>query len=302
LGRGEFLAWIREKWGEGILWNEPLSRHTSWKVGGPCDLMIFPRNLEELREIVEKASQEGEPLFVMGRGTNLLVLDGGIRGTVINLSRGLKEVVFEGERVRAGAGADLPFLAAQAEKRGLSGLEFAGGIPGTVGGGVKGNAGSFGKSIDQILKSLKIIDWLGQDYIAGRKDLEFSYRRFNLPCAGVIVEAEFGLQKEELEAIRKKTKDLQKERRRRQPLRSLTAGSVFKNPPGAHAGQIIESLGLKGKIMGQAKICDLHANFIENLGEAKAVDLLGLIALIRGKAEMELGLNLELEVQIVGEK
>jgi UDP-N-acetylmuramate dehydrogenase len=302
LGRGEFLAWIREKWGEGILWNEPLSRHTSWKVGGPCDLMIFPRNLEELREIVEKASQEGEPLFVMGRGTNLLVLDGGIRGTVINLSRGLKEVVFEGERVRAGAGTDLPFLAAQAEKRGLSGLEFAGGIPGTVGGGVKGNAGSFGKSIDQILKSLKIIDWLGQDHIAGRKDLEFSYRKFNLPCAGVIVEAEFGLQKEEPEAIRKRTKDLQKERRRRQPLRSLTAGSVFKNPPGAHAGQIIESLGLKGKIMGQAKICDLHANFIENLGEAKAVDLLGLIALIRGKAEKELGLNLELEVQIVGEK
>ena len=302
MGRGKFLAWIREKWGEGILWNEPLSRHTSWKVGGPCDLMIFPRNLEELREIVEKASQEGEPLFVMGRGTNLLVLDGGIRGAVINLSRGLKEVVFEGERVRAGAGADLPFLAAQAEKRGLSGLEFAGGIPGTVGGGVKGNAGSFGQSIDQILKGLKIIDWLGQDYIAGRKDLEFSYRSFNLPCAGVIVEAEFGLQKEEPEAIRKKTKDLQKERRRRQPLRSLTAGSVFKNPPGAHAGQIIESLGLKGKIMGQAKICDLHANFIENLGEAKAVDLLGLIALIRGKAEKELGLNLELEVQIVGEK
>ena len=297
-----FRSWIREKWGNGVLSDEPLSLHTSWKVGGPCDLMIFPRNPEELREIVEKASQEGEPLFVMGRGTNLLVLDGGIRGTVINLSRGLKEIVFEGERVRAGAGADLPSLAAQAAKRGLSGLEFIGGIPGTVGGGVKGNVGSFGNSLDQILKRLKIIDWQGQDRTARRKDLEFSYRKSNLPWEGVIVEAEFGLREEKPEAIRKKMEDFQEERSRRQPLQSLTAGSVFKNPPGAHAGQIIESLGLKGRIMGRAKICDLHANFIENLGDAKAADLLGLIELIREKAEKELGLNLELEVQVVGEK
>jgi UDP-N-acetylmuramate dehydrogenase len=177
-----------------------------------------------------------------------------------------------------------------------------GGIPGTVGGGVKGNAGSFGNSLDQILKMLKIIDWQGQDRTARRKDLEFSYRKSNLPWEGVIVEAEFGLREEEPEAIRKKMEDFQKERSRRQPLQSLSAGSVFKNPPGAHAGQIIESLGLKGRIMGRAKICDLHANFIENLGDAKAADLLGLIELIREKAEKELGLNLELEVQVVGEK
>jgi len=297
-----FQSWIKEKWGEEVLWNESLSHHTSWKVGGPCDLMIFPRNLEELREIVGKASQEGDSLFVMGRGTNLLVLDGGIRGAVINLSRGLKEIVFEGDRVRAGAGANFPFLAAQAAKRGLSGLEFMGGIPGTVGGGVKGNAGAFGNSIDQILKRLKMLDWQGQDCVTERKDLEFSYRKSNLPCEGVIVEAEFGLREEEPEAIRKKMEDFRKGRSRRQPLQSLTAGSVLKNPPGAHAGQIIESLGLKGKIVGRAKISDLHSNFIENLGGAKAADLVGLIEVIREKAEKELGLNLELEVQVVGEK
>ncbi len=238
----------------------------------------------------------------MGRGTNLLVLDGGIRGTVINLSRGLKEIIFEGTRVRTGAGTDLPFLAAQTAKRGLSGLEFMSGIPGTIGGGVKGNAGSFGNSMDQVLKGLKIMDWRGQNHVSAREELEFFYRQFSLPCEGMIVEAEFGLWEEEPETIRKKMEDFQEERERKQPLRSLTAGSVFKNPPGAHAGQIIESLGLKGKIMGQAKISDLHANFIENLGEAKAADLLSLIALIRETAVRELGLDLQLEVQVVGEK
>ena len=302
MSRREFLSWIKEKWKEGAFWDEPLSYHTSWKVGGPCDLMIFPHSLDELRKIVGKASEEGEPLFVMGRGTNLLVLDGGIRGTVINLSQGLKEIVFEGEGVRAGAGADLPLLAAEAARRGLSGLEFMGGIPGTVGGGVKGNAGAFGNSIGQVLKRLQMLDWQGQDRTMERKALGFSYRNSNLPCEGVIVEAEFGLWEEESAVIRKKMEAFQKERSRRQPLQSLTAGSVFKNPPGAHAGQIIESLGLKGKILGRAKISDLHANFIENLGDAKAADLLGLIELIQERVEREMGFNLELEVQVVGEK
>lgn len=302
MSRREFLSWIEEKWREKALWDEPLSYHTSWKVGGPCDLMIFPHSLDELREIVGKASEEGEPLFVMGRGTNLLVLDGGIRGTVINLSQGLKEVLFEGEGVRAGAGADLPLLAAEAARRGLSGLEFMGGIPGTVGGGVKGNAGAFGNSIGQVVKRLQILDWQGQDRIMERKALGFSYRKSHLPWEGVIVEAEFGLWEEESAAIRKKMEAFGKERSRRQPLQSLTAGSVFKNPPGAHAGQIIESLGLKGKILGRAKISDLHANFIENLGDAKAADLLDLIALIQERVEKKMGFHLELEVQVVGEK
>jgi UDP-N-acetylmuramate dehydrogenase len=302
LSRREFLSWIEEKWREKALWDEPLSYHTSWKVGGPCDLMIFPHSLDELREIVGKASEEEEPLFVMGRGTNLLVLDGGIRGTVINLSQGLKEVLFEGEGVRAGAGADLPLLAAEAARRGLSGLEFMGGIPGTVGGGVKGNAGAFGNSIGQVVKRLQILDWQGQDRIMERKALGFSYRKSHLPWEGVIVEAEFGLWEEESAAIRKKMEAFGKERSRRQPLQSLTAGSVFKNPPGAHAGQIIESLGLKGKILGRAKISDLHANFIENLGDAKAADLLDLIALIQERVEKKMGFHLELEVQVVGEK
>jgi UDP-N-acetylmuramate dehydrogenase len=264
--------------------------------------MIFPQNSEELREVIRKAGQEGELLFVMGRGTNLLVLDGGIKGTVINLSRGLKEIVLEEDAVKAGAGADLPLLAARVAKGGLSGLEFSGGIPGTVGGGVKGNAGAFENSMDQILKRLKILDWQGQEHLFDRRDLKFSYRESHLPCEGVIVEAEFELQEGEPAEVSKRMEDSQRERSRRQPLQTLTAGSVFKNPPGAHAGGIIESLGMKGKILGGARISDLHANFIENLGNAKASDLLDLIELIQEKVEKELGLKLELEIQVVGER
>jgi UDP-N-acetylmuramate dehydrogenase len=302
LGRRDFQSWAEGKWGAAVLRDEPLSRHTSWKVGGPCDLMIFPRDRGELREIIEKAGQEGEALFVMGRGTNLLVLDGGIRGAVINLSRGLKQIALEGERVRAGAGADLPWLAAQVARSALAGLEFAGGIPGTVGGAIRGNAGAFGSSVDQILKGVKILDWQGQNRILNRKDVEFSYRDCRLPCEGVIVEAEFELRQDDPVEVSQRMEDFRRERGERQPLQAVTAGSVFKNPPGAYAGQIIESLGLKGKILGGARISSLHGNFIENLGDARAADLLALIRLIRDRAEEKLGIRLELEIQVMGEK
>jgi len=302
LERGGFRNWVREKWKDRVLWDEPLSRHTSWRVGGPCDLMVFPRGPEDLRELLEEAEREGEPRFILGRGTNLLVRDGGIRGVVINLSRGLKEMEFRAEGLKAGAGVDLPLLAAQAARHGLSGLEFAAGIPGTVGGGTKGNAGAFGSSLDQVLERVNILDWRGQEHLFSQEELVFSYRSCLLPLEGVIVAADFRLFPGEVGTIQDKMEVFQRQREKSQPLRALTAGSVFKNPPGAQAGQIIESLGLRGKIMGAARVCQLHGNFIENLGGAKASDLLQLIELIQKRAERDLNIKLDLEIQVVGEK
>lgn len=302
MGRDEFRSWVKERWEGAVLWKESLCRHTSLKVGGPSDLMIFPQGLEDLREILGRAHQEGEPLFVMGRGTNLLVRDGGIRGTAINLCRGLKDIEFKDKELKAGAGVDLPLLAARAAEKGLTGLEFMVGIPGTVGGGVKGNAGAFGSSVDQVLERLRVLDWRGREHNFSRKDLGFSYRKCLLPQDGVIVEAEFGLRQGEPFGVWGRMESFQQERRRAQPVRALTAGSVFKNPPARHAGQIIESLGLKGRVVGRAKISEVHANYIENMGDAKAADVLSLIELIQEKAERELDIRLELEVQVVGEK
>jgi UDP-N-acetylmuramate dehydrogenase len=237
----------------------------------------------------------------MGRGTNLLVRDGGIKGTVINLSRGLKEMEFREDGVKAGAGTDLPLLAALSAQRALSGLEFAAGIPGTLGGGVKGNAGAFGRSLDQVVGSLKILDWQGQEHVFPRGEVAFSYRSCLLAQEGVIAEADLGLWPDEPDVIQGRVEEFQRERRKNQPWQALTAGSVFKNPPGAHAGQIVESLGLKGKLMGGARVCQVHANFIENIGSAKAADILDLIELIQEMAERKLNLKLELEVQVVGE-
>ena len=302
MGREAFRSWVKERWKGAAFGDEPLAHHTSLKVGGPCDLMVFPQSSEDLKEILGEASKAGEPLLVMGRGTNLLVLDGGIRGTVLNLCRGLKEMEFSCDGVQAGAGVDLPLLAARAAKRGLSGLEFLSGIPGTVGGGAKGNAGAFGGSIDQVLERLWILNWQGQPHTFPRRDLAFSYRRCLLPCEGVIVEAEFRLRQEEPPVVQEKMESIQAERRRSQPLPAATAGSVFRNPLGAHAGEIIESLGLKGKMVGRARISELHANFIENLGGARAADVRRLIELVQERAERELNIKLELEVQVVGER
>jgi len=209
---------------------------------------------------------------------------------------------FSGDGAKAGAGADLPLLAARAAQRGLSGLEFVAGIPGTVGGGTKGNAGAFGSCIDRVLERLKVLDWQGQEHIFPRKDLTFSYRSCLLPREGVIVEADFRLSQEEAEMVQERMEEFQRERRRNQPLQALTAGSVFKNPPGGYAGQIIESLGLQGQTVGRARICQLHGNFIENLGGAKAKDVWHLIELVQERAEKKLNIRLELEIQVVGEQ
>ncbi len=263
--------------------------------------MIFPRGLGDLREILEEAGKEGEALFVMGRGTNLLVQDGGIRGTVINLSRGLKDIRLADNGAEAGAGVSLSRLADRTAQANLSGLEFAAGIPGTVGGGIKGNAGAYGGSIDRVLEHVWVMDWQGQEHRFPREVLAFSYRSCVLPREGIIVAAHFGLRKEELALIQEKMEDFQNQRRKGQPLRAKTAGSVFKNPPGGYAARIIESLGLKGKTIGGARISKIHANYIENLGGAKASDVMALIELIQGKAQKELSLRLDLEVQVVGE-
>jgi len=263
--------------------------------------MIFPRGLGDLREILQEADQEGEGLFVMGRGTNLLVRDGGIQGTVINLSRGFKEIRLGDAGGEAGAGVTLSRLANRTALANLSGLEFATGIPGTVGGSIKGNAGAFGGSMDRVLEAVWVMDWQGQEHRFPREALTFSYRECILPREGIIVGADFSLQNEEPIPVREKMEDFRDQRRKRQPLRARTAGSVFKNPPGGYAARIIESFGLKGKTIGGARVSKTHANYIENLGSAKASDVLALIDLIREKAEKELSLKLDLEVQVVGE-
>jgi len=301
LGAEHFRNWLANRWSDRIRWREPLAHHTSWRVGGPCDLMVFPSLEEDLKEILEEASRAGEQILVMGRGTNLLVRDGGVRGTVINLSRGLQGIEAEETRIKAGAGWPLSRLAGWAARRGLGGLEFAAGIPGTLGGGAKGNAGAFGFSLDRIVRSLKVIDGEGREQVLSREQILYSYRGCSLPTEGIIVEAELTLTPEDPQAIWQRMEEFHRWRRERQPLSRLTAGSVFKNPTGLRAGRIIESLGLKGKSIGGARVSEVHANFIENLGNARASDILELIRLIQERVEKVLGQELELEVQVVGE-
>jgi UDP-N-acetylmuramate dehydrogenase len=281
-----------------VRFQEPLASYTSLKIGGPADAMVFPKSIAEVSDLLRRIGAYELPFFVLGSGSNLLVKDGGIAGIVLNLKR-MNRIAFQGAEVSAEAGLSYPKLAIEAMGKGLSGLEFAAGIPGTVGGAVAMNAGIPGEETVAVLKEIAHVDMEGEVRSYPKDALRFGYRNVALPN-GVVVSAAFLLSPAPAAQIEEKMKQLLKRRRETQPLTYPNVGSVFKNPEGSFAGRLIEEAGLKGAISGEAQISEKHGNFIINRGGATARDVVALIKKAGRRIEQERGITLELEVKIVG--
>jgi UDP-N-acetylmuramate dehydrogenase len=285
-----------------ILENEPLANHTTWKIGGPADIFIQPKDKAGLVTAMKVIYKHKLPWRAIGKGSNLLVRDKGIRGVVINLADGLDHLRIEDDTVHVGAGYSFIRLAVMAGKEGLTGLEFAGGIPGSVGGAVYMNAGAHGSDVSRILKSTEILLPTGELKTFTQQEMKFSYRHSILQeQPGIVTEAEFQLQHGDPKKIAGEMSQHKERRRNTQPLQMPCAGSVFRNPPNNHAGKLIEMAGLKGYRIGDAQISEKHANFIVNLGKAKANDVLMLIEYIQKEIADRYKIKLVPEVLVVGE-
>ncbi len=292
---------LGQKLKEGVKVNEPMSRHTSWQVGGPADYFLCPADTSELKEIVRFGRSRALPLYIFGNGTNLLVLDGGIRGLVVKIGEYFNYVRRSGDRLEAGAGTQMTNLARSAAQEGLAGIEFAAGIPGSLGGAAVMNAGAFGCYIGERIDAVRLISYKGESLTLEREEIKFGYRTSNLPGKGIVVEVILKLKKghpaDSLEMI----EHFLRERSLRHP-ELPSAGSVFRNLPGQPAGKIIEEIGLKGMSIGGAEVSCKHANFIVNNGYATAKDILSLIETVRRKVREECNLELQPEVKIIGEE
>lgn len=282
---------------------EPLSRHTTWKVGGPADVLIYPRNEEELEKAMKTIYRNRCPWRVIGRGSNLLVRDGGIRGVVIKLDHGFNQLKIEGSRVTVGGGYSTILLATMTARQGLTGFEFAGGIPGNIGGAVYMNAGAHGSDISQVFLEAKVITETGEWLTLNREEMKFAYRTSVLQkeLKGIVTEATLILEEGDREQINEALSNLKERRRQTQPLQFPCAGSVFRNPPGDYAGRLIQEAGLKGYRIGDAEISTLHGNFIINRGHATAKDILALIEHAKHIVKNQFQVDLEPEVLVIGE-
>ena len=284
-----------------ILENEPMSRHTTFRVGGPADVMFLPESPEQVTTAIEYARAEGVPLLVIGNGSNLLVKDGGIRGLVIALGEGMAAIARVENTLTAWAGASLARVSAYAQASGLSGLEFASGIPGSLGGGCAMNAGAYGGQLSDVLIDAEV-------YLNGavrtltRDEMQMGYRS-TLPLreGGVVLSARFALAPDDPEAIAERMRELNARRRDKQPLNFPSAGSTFKRPEGHFAGALIEEAGLKGRSVNGAQVSEKHAGFIVKAGDATAADILALICIVQDEVMAKFGVQLEPEVRIVGE-
>ncbi len=295
-----------KKWASGlikgrVLFDAPMRRFTSMKVGGPAECLLFPKDVEELRKVVRFARRGKIPFLILGKGTNLVVRDKGVRGWVINLTQGMKKVKIDGEVVEAEAGLALQRLVQFSIQKGLAGLEPFFGIPGTVGGGLAMNAGAWGAELKDILLSMTLMKEDGEIVKRSRSRLRFSYRGLVLSPSWVILKGRFQLQRGRKEEILERVKSYSEMRKKKQPLDYPSAGSIFKNPKEGSAGKWIEEAGLKGFRIGQAMISERHANFIINLGKAKAEEVIRLMEFVERKIYEEKGISLEREVKVVGE-
>ncbi len=277
---------------------EPMARHTTFRIGGPAERFFVPSGIGDLRAFLEERPRE-DPITLLGAGSNLLVSDEGIRGTVIHLGA-FQSVRVENERLLAGAGVMLPGLLQQLARDGLGGLEFLGGIPGTVGGGVRMNAGTEGGWIADRLLSVTYLDASGTLRRQRREEITFGYRQMALPRGACIVGAEFRLEPDDPMRIAERLRERMADRRKRQPVHLASAGCIFKNPPGDAAGRLIEAAGLKGARVGDAQVSSQHANFVVNRGKARAADVLSLVRRIQERVRQESGVELAFEIEMVG--
>jgi len=292
--------------GDGLLCDHPLARYTSFRIGGPADILLIPCSSQVLAQALAESSRLSIAVTKIGGGTNILVSDAGVRGLVIRLGREFdyrrwSDADDGSVTVEVGASSRLSKLVRECVERGLSGLEFAAGIPGSVGGGALMNAGAFGGELADAIVSVDIVDSKGQRSTVPRSRLEFSYRRLALDGDVVIISIRFRLLRAAVGKLRRVVESVQAKRRRKQPLGFPNAGSVFKNPAGLFAGRLIEQAGLKGETMGRAQISTDHANFIVNLGGATAANVHGLMSLVQDAVWKRSGVWLEPEVRLIGE-
>jgi UDP-N-acetylmuramate dehydrogenase len=280
--------------------SEPLARHTSFRIGGPADVLATPDTADQLAALVRAAAQADVPLTILGGGSNMLVGDGGIRGVVVKLGRGFRRVVWEPPCVEAGAAVQLGRLARDAAARGLAGLEYAEGIPGTVGGALFMNAGAYGGEVAGVVDEVDGVRSDGVVTRIARAELAFAYRRTALPPGFLVTAVRFRLRPEATDAVRARLDGARDRRTASQPHGWANAGSIFKNPPGDFAGRLVEIAGLKGTRVGGARISEAHGNFIVNEGDARAADVQALMQEAQRVVWERSGVWLEPEVRLVG--
>lgn len=285
-----------------LLRDEPMSRHTTFRIGGPADMMFFPAMEQQIALAIRLALDYHIPYTVIGNGSNLIVRDGGVIGLVIALGERFSHISIENNVLTAEAGATLSKVATEAQRAGLSGLEFVSGIPGTLGGGCAMNAGAYGGQLsDALIDARVLID--GEIRTLMRDEMQMGYRT-TLPLreGGIVLSARFRLQSGDSNAISERMRELNARRREKQPLNFPSAGSVFKRPEGYFAGALIEQAGLKGAQIGGAQVSEKHAGFIVNIGNATAGDVLTLIERVQKTVFEHSGVHLETEVRVIGEE
>ena len=279
---------------------EPMAKHTSFRIGGPVEVMAFPKNADELSELLQVVGTLGVKPVILGAGTNVLAPDDGLSGLCVCLKDALDGMeILEGNRVRVMAGVTMTRAAVFAANHGLSGMEFAHGIPGTVGGGVYMNAGAYGGEIRDICESVEVMDLQGNLRTLSNEQMQFSYRHSLLEEeGGIVVAAVFSLQPKEPDEIKARMKELQGKRSASQPLDLPSAGSAFKRPVGGYAAALIDAAGLKGFSVGGAAISTKHAGFAVNTGGATAEDVKALLKQVSDRVYENSGIRLEPEVRI----
>ena len=290
--------------GKGIRFHYPMHELTTYQVGGPAEVLWEARDLMTLKKVIGYLSVENIPYHVLGKGSNLLVTDTGIDGVMILLKGSLATIKAgpEDSLLWAGGGLHLTDLMKWCRRKGMSGLEFMAGIPGTVGGAVVMNAGAFGQEIGEKVQAIQCVVPGGEEVLKNRSKLEFSYRRLHVQEGSTIVNACFQLSPSTPEKVAEQMVDFLRTRKETQPYGAPSAGSVFKNPPGDHAGRLIEKAGLKGRKIGGAMVSEKHANYILNKGNATAKDILSLMELVRFEVKRTSGIDLEPEIKILGKQ
>lgn len=285
-----------------ILTDEPMKAHTTFRVGGPADFFIIPETKEEIRAAVSCCKEHGIPYYIIGNGSNLLVSDKGYRGVVIQIFKAMNQVKAEGNVVTAQAGALLSMVANKALEAGLTGFEFAAGIPGTLGGACIMNAGAYGGEMKDVLKEVVVLTEEGEFLTLQAEELELGYRTSIIAKKGyIVVEASLQFENGDKEAIKGRMDELREKRITKQPLEYPSAGSTFKRPEGYFAGKLIEDTGLRGFQVGGAQVSEKHCGFVINKDKATAADIDGLMRQVSAKVEERFGVKLEAEVKRLGE-
>ncbi|MGD8564679.1 MAG: UDP-N-acetylmuramate dehydrogenase [Desulfarculaceae bacterium] len=296
----ELANLLTQRLGDRARFGQPMSSHTTWGVGGQAWCVCQVHSAEEAAFVIEAATKADMPWMTLGRGSNLLVLDQGYQGVMLRLAGPLARIRRVDANLLAEGGAFLPAVVKFAARLGLTGMEWAAGIPATVGGAVATNAGAAGRDMSQVVEDLRLLMPGGRVEEHPASCFPAAYRRRQLPAGSLVLSANLSLIQDDPLEVQNRTEEMLNRRRRRQPQEQHTAGSVFKNPPGDFAGRLIEQAGCKGLKIGDAMVSHHHANFIENLGRARASDVMALMEKVKQRVQEKTGIELEPEVEMVG--